>query len=623
MEAQQAAVEAALEQLDKVVSDQIRRVLEKVEALFAEGHKGKLPHRVALALAWAERPLTCREVAEIVGETHVKVHQALGYFGKKAGRTGLEVQVQGSQKKKTYQLHEVKNATTTETPYHGESQRNIKLTEVRGDYEGEVHLLQKLPINAEWIVNNATFISLTPLELKILQFLLSEAKEGNAVRVSSLVSDLGIKSQDYERLRKKVNKNSMRTGLHVHSVTRGAQYTGLSFLSTKGRFEVLDGAEEEDEGSKGLSLLFDEALPFDEKEARKKLHSRLPNDVDSLARIVVNAQAAGELTSIAKIVEDRYGQACSYHKKMKKYGEVRVVISETQAMRARRGWYLRVTDRRRIEFVTLRRPDFKIGERIIKVDENPELLVVAQGHGAYAEMAAKRIAEGHFPLIRFIAKSITPDKEMWADLMQEGIQPIYRGIRRFDPAHGKFLGYVGKGIERAMRRSLAKRKTVRQAESTQAKIHEVNFYRRRLSMRYNIPLSEVTAEMIAPHMELPVPTVKRIILDEEFSLQSTANKEGGERDVPSIWVGDPIRNMDMRRIKGVVRSVLADLDLSDRDRIIVEKRLMDGDSRQADLAPEFGVGRTQVSNLEIALRQRLAEIPELQQAFADLKEVNS
>jgi len=588
----------------------------KASDLFSEGQRGKLTHHIALILAGLDKAMTCKEIAVLAGESHVKVHQALGYIAKKAQRTGLGLQVEGAQRKKTHQLLEVNDSVIAETPYHGESPRNIEIAEIEATYEGEVPLFKNTPINADGIVNNATFISLTPLELRILHFFLEERRQGNAVRVSSLFSDLGIIPQDYERLRKKVNKCTVRTGLYIHSVTRGAQYTALSFLNTKKRYKAM---KEENPGL-DVSMYFDEALPFDKAQAGKYI-GRRSSDYAWLSKAVISAQASGELTSIARVVGEEFGSQVSYHKKRQFYEDVRACIKETHKERALKGGYLRVTDRNRLEFVVLRKPNFQVGKRRINVDQEPELFAVASGRGAYANLAKNRIIEGHMGLIIYIAKRVDPGCSYKDELRQEGMIAVNRAIDGFDLDYGsKFLPYVWKGIERAMRRKLSLCRPINQSHHTQEQIYNLNAARRRLAARYGVLPAEVPREMLANFLDVSLETIDRLVQDEKFEVRSTTKEEGGVSDIPRE-PSDPVMQIDLARIGSAVRKVLE--SLPEKDRLLVERRLILRDLRQEDLAPLFGVRRSQVGNIEAALKARLAAMPELQRAFERLNTVRA
>jgi len=58
----------------------------KASDLFSEGQRGKLTHHIALILAGLDKAMTCKEIAVLAGESHVKVHQALGYIAKKGSK---------------------------------------------------------------------------------------------------------------------------------------------------------------------------------------------------------------------------------------------------------------------------------------------------------------------------------------------------------------------------------------------------------------------------------------------------------------------------------------------------------------------------------------------------------
>lgn len=600
-------------------SEQSDERLMRAKMMFTEGQGAQMPYRVAMILAGLEGPITCPEIMELTGANRQAVHKALRAVGKKAARAGLVLEVEGSHKgrhRKKYYLKEDKEAEIAAVPHKEAAPRNRPRSEIIAEYSGDLPLLKEVPDGAEGIVNNATYLSLSALELKVLHFILAEAKAGQAVRVSSMLSELGITATAYNRLRRnKINKNALYSGIYIHTSLRSEPYTAISFLEPSERHKQL----KELEPGVDLSTCFEEAIEFDEALARKWLEAQILHaETREILTWIIEAQATGAPTSFAsvsQIVRAKYGGFGCKKSKERRLASVVEPLEKIYAGRAFRGGYVRKNRYQRLELILLRRPDLKQGEVNLVIEEELELFRFARSFGTYRAAARERLLNGHVGLVKSIAVQFSKAIE-FEEKLAVGMEAVARGLDGFDPSRGiKFKDYIYPGIRRAIADEIRKSRIVYKGQYATKSVSirgEVEDDLRRKGLAE----AEITDKAVADRWGISVDEARKIRCNGEIGAYSCTREDGSEQQFSAPAATErALFGYEQRRVRKALQVFLS--QFPERNRIVFQERFW-GEVGQGELATRFGVSKSTVNNWQHVVIKAMREDPVISQMAAEI-----
>lgn len=234
------------------------------------------------------------------------------------------------------------------------------------------------------------------------------------------------------------------------------------------------------------------------------------------------------------------------------------------------------------------------------------------------EAALDRLVESQRWLVEQIAWTFRAHGVSHDDLVQEGFVGLIEGIRRFDPERGLRLSTYAQYWIRATLHDLVYRQgaAVRPARRKDMPLSwRLRRERRKLEARLgddtaaiDRALAETTGTPLAKVRALDVPANRVSSLDEV--------REDGTTRLEAIADRAPVPDeaASSHELRDRVRDALARLELSPRERAILDERLLaedHGAATLAEIARRFGVSRERIRQLEerVVARAREALAP--------------
>ena len=230
--------------------------------------------------------------------------------------------------------------------------------------------------------------------------------------------------------------------------------------------------------------------------------------------------------------------------------------------------------------------------------------------------AARRLVLAN---LRLVVKIAMEYRRAWAntlDLIQEGNLGLMQALQRFDPAQGVKLSSYGAYWIRAyiLKYILDNIRIVRLGRSRAERklFFRMNKEKRELEREGFRPEPRLLAERLDVSEE-DIVNMEQRLAEPELSLNAPVRRDqdSSERGdfIPAqtLSAEDTVASAEVRRIfLEKVGEFTEDLD--ERDRQILEERLLAGEPRTLqELGKEFGVSRERVRQLEARLVKRLSE----------------
>ncbi len=223
--------------------------------------------------------------------------------------------------------------------------------------------------------------------------------------------------------------------------------------------------------------------------------------------------------------------------------------------------------------------------------------------------ATERLVRSHMRLVQSVAQAYARRGLSMDDLMSEGTLGLLEAARRFDPELGnRFSTYAVWWVRQRIRRFAMSNRRIVGAPSTR------NARRIRGSLQRT--RNEISQRMGRPARRSEIAEALDVTPEEVAMVESSMGArdvpigpedDGMTRELPAMLLSpeDAALLSERRRIQH--DTVQASLKgLSDRERVIIEKRLLCDDSTSlSTLGEHFGVSRERVRQIQNAAQRKL------------------
>lgn len=207
--------------------------------------------------------------------------------------------------------------------------------------------------------------------------------------------------------------------------------------------------------------------------------------------------------------------------------------------------------------------------------------------------AKNELTQGNLKLVLSILKKYQNKCDNMDDLFQIGVIGLIKAIDNFDLSFGvKFSTYAVLMIEGEIKRYIRDNTGIRISRSTKELSYRIIKFREEyLSKYYIYPPSEV----VCKEFNLSEYELYNILnsLNEISSIFDPIYNENGD----TIYLLDELEDKNNKNLDELLALREALLKISDRDRVVIMKRYVDGLS-QSEIAAFLNISQAQVSRIE-------------------------
>ena len=207
--------------------------------------------------------------------------------------------------------------------------------------------------------------------------------------------------------------------------------------------------------------------------------------------------------------------------------------------------------------------------------------------------AKNDLTQGNLKLVLSILKKYQNKCDNMDDLFQIGVIGLIKAIDNFDLSFGvKFSTYAVLMIEGEIKRYIRDNTGIRISRSTKELSYRIIKFREEyLSKYYMYPPSEV----VCKEFNLSEYELYNILnsLNEISSIFDPIYNENGD----TIYLLDELEDKNNKNLDELLALREALLKISDRDRVVIMKRYVDGLS-QSEIAAFLNISQAQVSRIE-------------------------
>lgn len=207
--------------------------------------------------------------------------------------------------------------------------------------------------------------------------------------------------------------------------------------------------------------------------------------------------------------------------------------------------------------------------------------------------AKNELTQGNLKLVLSILKKYQNKCDNMDDLFQIGVIGLIKAIDNFDLSFGvKFSTYAVLMIEGEIKRYIRDNTGIRISRSTKELSYRIIKFREEyLSKYYMYPPSEV----VCKEFNLSEYELYNILnsLNEISSIFDPIYNENGD----TIYLLDELEDKNNKNLDELLALREALLKISDRDRVVIMKRYVDGLS-QSEIAAFLNISQAQVSRIE-------------------------